>query len=199
MLKSAVSLSRSSLVLVLGVAAATAAGCSSDQPKRSDDAGDLAAPVDAGNDRAVDADAADDAIDADGPRDAGDVPVVEQQVDAGHMGDTKVDPLANPNGAEPPTSPLRKPTVDPLQVTIFNRLLVKPKVKLTQGQVKDLVEEATGQKLELVRKTAGTFWLLQFAPTKPARTAKEQKQLMATLEKSAAFVVVEGDQIMTIK
>ena len=180
---SVASLSRLSL-LVLALAGSA---CSSDQPKRTDDAGAAAAEpapvVDAGETAPV-------------VVDAGAVPLVETQVDAGHVGDTKVDPLAEVDGPSIPT----KPSVDPIQVTIFNRLIVKPKTKgMTPQQVQELAEEATGKKIATVRRTAGTFFLLQFEPTKPARTLKDQKALMAALDKSGAFGNIEGDQVMTIK
>lgn len=179
---SAASCSRVSLLLL----AVAAAACSSDQPKRTNDAGDVAVEPAAGTD------AGDSAPVIVG---AGEVPTVDTQVDAGHIGDAVVDPMLD-GPAAPPT----KPSVDPIQVTIFNRLIVKPKTKgLTAGQVQELAEEATGKKIALVRRTAGTFFLLQFEPTKPARMAKEQKALMAALDKTGAFANVEGDQVMTIK
>jgi len=182
---SAAACSRVSLLALVALVGGGAA-CSSDQPKRGDDAGNVAvepAVTDAG-------DSAPAAV-----VDAGAVPVVETQVDAGHIADTVVEPQH-----DGPSTPPTKPTIDPIQVTIFNRLIVKPKTKgMTAGQVQELAEEATGHKIALVRRTAGTFFLLQFEPTKTPRTAKEQKALMAALDKSGAFANVEGDQVMTIK
>ncbi len=177
-----------SRVSLLLVACVGASACSSDQPKRSDDAGAAAvapiapAVVDAGNDASVDAGNAD-------------VPVVETQVDAGHIGDPNAEPLA----VDGPT--INKDNkVDPIQVTIFNRLIVKPKAKgLTPQAVQELAEEATGKKVATVRRTAGTFFLIQFEPAKPARKLADQQKLMADLNKSGAFANIEGDQLMTIK
>lgn len=188
----------SSVALAVAAAAVlVAAGCSSDQPKRVDDAGAVTdAPADAANHVA---DPPKD-VAGGGGSDAGTaVPVVEQQVDAGHMGDADHGDAgsAKPAGVDADGSGPKKPTVDPIQVTIFNRLLVKPKEKLSPAQVQEIAEDVTGEKVETVRRTAGTFFLIQFSPTTPPRTAKEQKALIAKLQKS--FSIVEGDQIMTIK
>jgi hypothetical protein len=85
-------------------------------------------------------------------------------------------------------------------VAIFNRLLVKPGVKaLGQDALETLVEKATGQRVQSVRRTAGTFWLVQMAPTSPPRTRADQQRLIRVLNQSGAFTVVEADQRMTIK
>jgi hypothetical protein len=131
------------------------------------------------------------------------VPTVEAQVDAGHMGDAPVQPpapvVATPDAVNTPIAPVAK--VDPIQVTIFNRVMVRPTEKgLTMQAVQEIAENATGQKVESIRRTAGVFWLLQFAPTTPPRTKAEQQQLIADLKaKTQAFKSVEGDQIMTIR
>lgn len=178
-----------SLALVIAASA-----CTTDAPK-PDDAGDVAvepaapaaAPTDAGAPVAA----------------AEPVPTVETQVDAGHMGDAPAPavatPVATPDAVNTPTAPVAK--VDPIQVTIFNRVIVRPTEKgLTMQQVQEIAENATGQKVETIRRTAGVFWLLQFAPTTPPRTKAEQQQLIADLKaKTTAFKTVEGDQVMTIR
>jgi hypothetical protein len=121
-----------------------------------------------------------------------DVPVVETQVDAGHLGDGAVDAgrAAAVRGEAAPSG---------ASVAIFNRLLVKPGVKaLGQDALETLVEKATGQRVQSVRRTAGTFWLVQMAPTSPPRTRADQQRLIRVLNQSGAFTVVEADQLMTI-
>jgi hypothetical protein len=121
-----------------------------------------------------------------------DVPVVETQVDAGHLGDGAVDAgrAAAVRGEAAPSG---------ASVAIFNRLLVKPDVKaLGPDALAALVEKATGQRVQVVRRTAGTFFLVQMAPTSPARTRADQQRLIRVLDKTGAFTVVEADQLMTI-
>jgi hypothetical protein len=178
-----------SLALVIAASA-----CTTDAPK-PDDAGDLAAaePV-----LAVLTDAGTPVAPAEP------VPTVETLVDAGHVGDAPAPVVATPDAVTPdpvntPLAPVAK--VDPIQVTIFNRLIVRPLEKgLTMQQVQEIAENATGQKVETIRRTAGVFWLLQFAPTTPPRTKADQQQLIADLKaKTQAFKSVEGDQVMTIR
>lgn len=121
-----------------------------------------------------------------------DVPVVETQVDAGHLGDGAVDAgrAAAVRGEAAPSG---------ASVAIFNRLLVKPGVKaLGPDALAALVEKATGQSVQVVRRTAGTFFLVQMAPTSPVRTRADQQRLIRVLDKTGAFIVVEADQLMTI-
>jgi hypothetical protein len=172
-----------SLALVMAASA-----CTTDAPK-PDDAGNVA-PVEPAAE-----------TDAGAPVAAAEpVPTVETQVDAGHVGDA---PAATPEGVvatvNTPLAPVAK--VDPIQVTIFNRVMVRPTEKgLTMQAVQEIAENATGQKVESIRRTAGVFWLLQFAPTTPPRTKAEQQQLIADLKaKTQAFKSVEGDQVMTIR
>jgi hypothetical protein len=166
--------------------AIVASACTTDAPK-PDDAGDVvaepAAPTDAGAPVAT----------------AEPVPTVETQVDAGHVGDAPAAVVATPDAVNTPIAPAAK--VDPIQVTIFNRVIVRPLEKgLTMQAVQEIAENATGQKVETIRRTAGVFWLLQFAPTTPPRTKADQQQLIADLTaKTQAFKSVEGDQVMTIR
>ena len=121
-----------------------------------------------------------------------DVPVVETQVDAGHLGDGAVDAgrAAAVRGEAAPSG---------ASVAIFNRLLVKPGVKaLGPDALAALVEKATGQRVQVVRRTAGTFFLVQMAPTSPVRTRADQQRLIRVLDQTGAFTVVEADQLMTI-
>jgi hypothetical protein len=99
-----------------------------------------------------------------------------------------------------PSSPLGPPKVDPIQITIFNRYLVKPKGQaLPDGELKRLVEEATGAKVQTMRRTAVGYWLVQLEAATPPRTAEDQQKIIEQLQASGAFAVVERDQIMQIK
>lgn len=99
-----------------------------------------------------------------------------------------------------PSSPLGPPKVDPIQITIFNRYLVKPKDQaLADGEIKRLVEEATGAKVTTLRRTAVGYWLVQLEPATPPRTAEDQQKVIGLLQAGGAFAVVERDQIMQIK
>jgi len=125
----------------------------------------------------------------------GDVPVVEQLVDAGHIGDG-----VDTGEGVPPVVKADKEQLTRAVTAIHNRVLVKPKDKgVSPDALEKLASKATGKRVELVRRTAGTFFLLQFAPTSPARTRADQQRLISALQKTGAFTVVEGDQLMTIK
>jgi hypothetical protein len=150
-------------------------------------------------------------------------PAADAAVDAGHSEMTgepvaPIEPIADDgapdgtNGADKPTvrplptprplpsPPLSGPKVDPIQVTIFNRFLVKPKDQaLPDGEIKRLVEEATGAKVTTIRRTAVGYWLVQLEPTTPPRTADDQQKVIGLLQAGGAFAVVERDQIMQIK
>ena len=84
--------------------------------------------------------------------------------------------------------------------TPFDRILVKPKA--VGGDVealKSLVEKKTGSKLALVRRTAGKWLLLQFAPTAKGRTENDQAKLVDVLKSMDDFASVEGDRLMKVK
>jgi hypothetical protein len=92
------------------------------------------------------------------------------------------------------------PKVDPIQVTIFNRVLVKPKdASLPVGEITRLVEEAVGAKVESARRTAVGYWLVQLAPTSPPRTTDDQRRVIEQIQAVGAFSVVEGDQLMQLR
>lgn len=179
---------------LLVAACAALAACHTDEPRRADDAGAKAADTAA---------AGKSTADAGGPAfvDAGvAVPVVEEVVDAGHAGDA---PRVPDEGAAMGSSGIGKPppvAVDPIQVTIFNRILARAKTRdLNPGQVQQLAEQLTQQKVERTRRTAGTFWLIQFAPVTPPRGKAEQQKLIEQLKAGGDFEFVEADQIMTVK
>lgn len=96
--------------------------------------------------------------------------------------------------------PLERPKVDPIQVTIFNRFLVKPGDKaMPETEIRRIVEETVGAPVVTLRRTAVGYWLVQLAPAQTPRGAAEQQAVILTLKGTGAFAVVEGDQLMTIK
>jgi hypothetical protein len=190
-------------VVVITTALALAlAACSTGEPRRPDDAGAGPGPADAGGAAAVERGEAPPVpvvADAGAPE----VPVVAEEVDAGHVGDR---PSTGPSTGPslPPTGPSLPSTgpvlPDPIQVTIWNRLIVKTAARdVAPEEVGREVERITGQKVEKVRRTAGTFWLVQLAPVQPPRLKADQQKLVEQLKASGSFAIVEGDQIMTVK
>jgi len=151
--------------------------------------------VDAG---AVAVDAGAVVVDAGPPAlvDGGSVPIVETIVDAGTMA-----AVPAPPSTPPPPEPTAKPdTTHPVTGFIHDRLLVKPKDgALSAANIERMVEKQLSAKVQTVRRTAGTFWLVQLAPTSPPRTKQDQERAVARLKKSGTFANVEGDQLMTIK
>jgi len=185
-------------LLVVVIVVMIAAACTADGDKRRSDAG-----ADAGDVVVVDA-VADAgvvvppaAVDVSDAGVVADIPVVEDTVDAGHMADAAT--------TGPKTPVIEGGTgvnasKDPRTFTVWNRVLVKAKSKdLAPGPMQELVEEATGQKVEKVRRTAGTFWLIQFAAVTPVRQKADQQKLIEKLQATGAFAIVEGDQMMTLK
>lgn len=182
-------------LLVVVIVVMIAAACTADGDKRKSDAGAdagavvVAAVADAG------------VVVVPAASDAGvvaDIPVVEDTVDAGHMADAAATGPKTPPVIEGGTGV--NANKDPRTFTVWNRVLVKAKSKdLAPGRMQDLVEEATGQKVEKVRRTAGTFWLIQFAPVTPVRQKADQQKLIEKLQATGVFAIVEGDQMMTLK
>lgn len=189
------------LVVVAALAATViVSGCTSDGDKRPTDGGN---DRDAGNVAPVGVDAG--SVEA---ADAGvveGVPLVEGTVDAGHMGDAKVTSDGKPiapvvDGHAPVVDKDPQDGKEAATFSVFNRILAKAKTKdMTPQKVQDLAEEATGMKVEKVRRTAGTFWLIQFAPVTPVRQQADQAKLIDKLKASGAFAIVEGDQLMKLK
>jgi hypothetical protein len=184
-------------------------GCHTDEPRRADDAGAVSAPttpiavtppvVDAG----VAVPVVEEAVDAGHVSDGGDGGDVGDGV-AGHTGGARIGSgLGAGMGAGIGAPGIGKPppvAVDPLQVTIFNRILARAKTRdLNPGQVQELAERLTKQKVDKTRRTAGTFWLIQFAPTTPPRGKAEQQRLIEQLKSGGDFEFVEADQVMTVK
>jgi hypothetical protein len=126
---------------------------------------------------------------------------VEPIADDGPPADGTDKPTPRPLPTRPlPSSPPGPPKVDPIQITIFNRYLVKPKDQaLPEAEIKQLVEEATGAKVAMVRRTAVGWWLVQLEPVTPPRTAEDQQKVIGLLQAGGAFAVVERDQIMQIR
>ena len=183
-----------SLVIVAAVGA-----CSSDGDKRVDADGGGKGPViahDGGNDVVTDAGtvvASDTVTVAD---------IVTDSVDGGTMAD--VDKGSKDGDGKRPVviegDSGKGADNDPLQLTVWNRVLVKAKSKdLSPADLQDLVEQATQAKVAKVRRTAGTFWLVEFTAVTPVRKPADQAKLIEALKGSGAFVVVEGDQVMKLK
>jgi hypothetical protein len=144
--------------------------------------------------------------------DAGDIPVVEEAVDAGHMADqvgkdagvvvdghAPVDVVVDAGAVVKDPKDVVKPQVPPASV-VWNRVMVKAKSKDSNAQaLQELVEDVTKAKTLRVRRTAGTFWLIEFEPTNPPRQKPDQEKLIAALQATGAFAVVEGDQLLQLK
>ena len=131
------------------------------------------------------------------PVDAGSVPTVETIVDAGTMADV---PPPTTTTLPPPTTTAKPDATHPVTGFIHDRLLVKPKdASLSAVSLERMVEKQLSAKVQTVRRTAGSFWLVQLSPTSPPRTKQDQERAVARLQKSGAFADVEGDQLMTIK
>ena len=120
---------------------------------------------------------------------------------------TPIETTTPPPPPTPPTTPLHgaigqapPPRVDPIQVTIFNRYLVKPTDQaLPEGEIRRIVEDVTGARVTQLRRTVVRYWLVQLEPATPPRQAAQQRAVLEQLKASGAFSVVEPDQIMTIK
>ena len=130
------------------------------------------------------------------PVDGGSVPTVETIVDAGTMAD-----VPSPPPTPPPLETTAKPdTTHPVTGFIHDRLLVKPKDgALSAADIERMVEKQLSAKVKTVRRTAGTFWLVQLAPTTPPRTIDDQRRVIEQLQAVGAFSVVEGDQLMQLR
>lgn len=87
----------------------------------------------------------------------------------------------------------------PGKATAFDRVLAKPKAMPSEyGAIKALVEKETGHKIARVRKTAGTWLLLQFAPTPEGRDLNDQAKLVDVLKGMDEIASVEGDRLMQV-
>lgn len=195
------------LSVALSLTALVACACTSDGDKREDgpaDAGPVLAAVDDSKkgdpDAGVIPDAGSTVLDAG----SGPTPVVTELVDSGTMQDVQASNDGKDGGKK--ITPViegdsgKDAGKDPLNVTVWNRVLVKAKAKdLSQTDMQELVEGATKAKVVKVRKTAGTFWLIELAPVTPARKQADQAKIIETLKASGAFAIVEGDQIMKLK
>lgn len=172
-------------IATLLLSCSVAAACSTDQPKApaSIDAGAAPAPavaaiVDAGAPPApaVVATAATANNDAGPARDAG----------------GEVAPAA--------VAPTDPPSAGRAKSSVFDRLLVKPKERgADPQQIKALVEEKTGLKVELARRTAGSWVMLQLVAVPGGRDEKDQQKAVSALKALGIFEVVEADRMMKVK
>jgi hypothetical protein len=185
-----------SLVLASGLAIAA---CNTDQPKSTTptaDGGDAGVVGTDGGAPLAQKDPGEGQ-----PADSGVPPVI---LDAG-PGRSDAGPASTTaTNAEPATTGTTdKPAVDdkpPGKPSAWDRVLVKPKdPKVAPDDVKSMVEKKTGLKVTSVRRTAGKWILLQFAPSGDGRNAADQKKLVDVLSGMDAFASVEGDRMMVIK
>lgn len=186
------------LTVAVAVTFALAPACSTD-PKKTD-VGDASAtsappPSDAGLLAAADA----PDLDAGMPRDAGDL-----APDAGAQPVTTA-AVTNTGGGEKPnvTTTSNNDGAAPADAgtgTPFDRILIKPKVQGGDAEaLKSAVEKKTGHKIALMRKTAGKWFLLQFAPTSKGRSADDQRRLVDVIESMEEIASAEGDRLMKVK
>lgn len=134
------------------------------------------------------------ATDAGARVDAGAAPPVDAgtAVPIGHVG-----VQASPTPVEPPPD---HAAAKPAKSSIYDRILVKPKERGTDPQeVKALIEKKTGLKVELARKTAGTWVLIQLAPAPGGRSEREQQDAVEALINLGVFDKVEADRLMKVK
>lgn len=171
--------------------ACAAVACSTDNKNANvvdaNNASGGAAPVDAGLLAAADA----PDLDAGMPADAGDL-----SPDAGaHPVTTASLTATNDAGGGNVTT-----TSDNGSATPFDRILVKPKVQGGDADaLKAAVEKKTGHKIAMMRKTAGKWFLLQFAPTSKGRTADDQSKLVDVIKSMEEIASAEGDRLMKVK
>jgi hypothetical protein len=139
-------------------------------------------------------------IAAPAPFDAG-IPVP----DASLLMDAGIIPVGTDAGPTIGTAPLNTPVGTiagsvPGKATAFDRILAKPKAMPKDfGVITSSVEKKTGHKVALVRRTAGTWLLFQFAPTPNGRDQGDQQKLVDVLKGMDELESVEGDRLMKIK
>lgn len=162
-------------------ALALAGACTTDQPK-------VPVVIDAGA-----APALAPAPDAGSPPDAG--PPVVVDAGAGPATAAVVDA-----GAASAQVDAATPAVRPTKSSVFDRLLVKPKERGTEpAEVKALIEQKTGLKVELARRTAGSWVMVQLVAVPGGRDAKDQRKAVEQLQALGVFEVVEADRMMKVK
>lgn len=81
--------------------------------------------------------------------------------------------------------------------TAFDRVLVKPKdASMSANDVMERAARATGAPVTLARKSARTWFLVQFAPRDPPRDAAAQQKLIDALRGTGLFEKLEADRMM---
>lgn len=84
--------------------------------------------------------------------------------------------------------------------SVYDRILVKPKVRGTDpAEVAAIIEKKTGLKVELARKTAGSWVMIQLVAMPGGRDAKDQQKAVEQLQALGVFEVVEADRMMKVK
>ena len=176
---------RRAVVMIAIVAVGSA--CSTDQPK-------VPAAIDAGAAPVASAADAGSAVDAVRIVDAG--PAVA--VDAGAPTAANTASALGTGDRAPPTE--TAPSATPAKSTVFDRLLAKPKARdFDPQEIKALIEQRTGLKVELARRTAGRWVMIQLVAVPGGRNERDQQRAIAALKELGIFEIVEGDRLMKVK
>jgi len=161
-----------------------AGACTTDQPK-------ALAVADAGSPHAL------TPHDAGATADAGGAPPVDAGAAAAAHA---VGALGTGAPPAPIAAPPEHAAAKPAKGSVYDRVLVKPKERGAHPQdVKALIEKKTGLKVELARKTAGSWVLIQLAAAPGGRTERDQREAIEQLERLGVFEVVEADRLMKVK
>lgn len=105
---------------------------------------------------------------------------------------------ANTAGANTSTDGVRP--ASPATAGAFDKILAKPKdPRANPEELQAMVEKKTGEKVVLVRRTAGKWFMFQFAPSAGGRSAEDQKRLVLAMKELDAFASVEADRLMQVK
>lgn len=121
------------------------------------------------------------------------MPATDPAADASSSAATEAMPVELPaaaeaqRGADVPESP-------------FDRILVKPRIQGTTAEdVKVVVEQETGLAVVRVRRTAGSWYLVQLAPAEAGRSPEAQRALLQKLLAGGEFEHVEADRLVQVK
>jgi hypothetical protein len=132
--------------------------------------------------------------------DAGAVDAGRVDDDAGAHAEVVADAGSEPDAGVRDAHQAGRPKLPAGSATIYDRILAKPKKpEVDVDALRAEVEKKTGLKVTQARKTARTWIMLQFAPAPGGRTASQQAELVAQLQKTGLFESVEGDRLMQIK
>lgn len=92
------------------------------------------------------------------------------------------------------------PDARPVKSTVFDRLLAKPKERgFDPAEIEALIERRTGLDVEVARRTAGSWVMIQLAAAPGGRDQRDQQRAIEALKQLGVFEVVEGDRLMKVK